>query len=303
MFCTCKTTRNTKVTHMATTFILQKSSEMLSMFKAPFKRKTNNTPATTPKDAPNTPNNGRNVSATTSNRTSAVNCINHLSDDSVSLCDKSDASNSNIYTEIDLLNRLPTKDLLTESNSTNPSGSLSSAILSCLFDEPSNLMPLTIEIATAVETIQTANYANESVTFEIDNAVNETEQNLYDIDSIANNATLKKPLYLQSDFKEADNFENLPKVNGFFTNLSKSLKYKFKSMPSNDDSESEDLETGDKTPLASGTTSNDVNASDDSNTPKDIVDKLSLTKRLKSKFKTGLNFFKDTKVRFCSYWS
>lgn len=80
-------------------FILQKTSEVLSILKAPFKRKTS--APTTPSTTPNlTPTSGRNSVPAKSTRTSMVNCMNDSE-----LCDLSSLFDSNIYAEIETNDR------------------------------------------------------------------------------------------------------------------------------------------------------------------------------------------------------
>lgn len=225
------------------------------MIKA-FKRKTNNTAAATATKP--------DATSSESKRSSAVNCM-HLSDGSV--CDNCDASNSNIYTEIELNNALP-KDLVIQSNASTSSESISSDILRILFNE-SKLF------SDQSQTNHTNSYVNESVTtqaiarMEIDNA----EQNPYEIDSGAHGVASHQIQVSTSHVSD--------KSNVFFANISKSFKQKIRQIVSEDGDES-------------GSESTDAQTNQ---LAKDVVDKSSLKKRLANKLKTGLQFFKDSKVR------
>lgn len=243
---------------------MQKSSEVLSIFKAPFWRKANNASTSTTK---NTTNNDQNKSASASSRTSAVN----YNDDSVSVCDTSDASNSNIYTEIDLPNSLATNGLNTNSNN-----SLSSTIFSCLLD---------------------GNYANKSTILQTEsNGVN-TDQNLYDIDSSTSN--VNDILQKENDsLNPVNNINCSLKLNLFFSSSNKSMTCQFQSILPNGKNEQNDSTFMGMSNTEKTVNELDINPEADT---KDFEFKLSLTKRLKSRFKTSLNFFKGTKVGLVDY--
>lgn len=288
------------MSHAAAAFILQKSNEVLSMIKA-FKRKANNNA----NDVTTTQNDAVNTAVPQLKRTSAaVNCMNlRLSDDNdnrpVLLFDNFVASNSNIYTEIDLRDVLPTtKNLVTEPKPTTSTDSISSDILRFLFND-SNDLQFQDDHSNQSETNQIDSYVNESVTSQaitqmemnVINAV--TEQNLYDIDSIVapNVATKMIPRELSVQCDElmagsATNSDSSLKSNAFFANISKSLKYKLKHMMNEEIVSNESMSKG----VAKTVTSDNQFAIDD-------IEKASLKKRIKFKLKTGLHLFKDTKVR------
>lgn len=292
-----------KVSHAAAAFILQKSNEVLSMIKA-FKRKSNNNAnaatatATTPNDAMKSSSAATTTTMTTpssqTKHSSAVNCMQFsLNDESVSFCDNFDASNCNIYTEIDLCNALPTKDLVIEpTKSTSSCESLSSDILCFLFNNTNDL--LIPHDHNQSEDSHINSYVNETVTSQaitqmeinVTNADCANEQNLYDIGSGAQYAQSSQ----QSEQSVAFNSqENSLKSNAFFTNISKSLKNKLKLVQTEDDDLDESTDVT-------------LNTADRAELPKHIVDKNSLRNRLKFKFKSGFNFFKDIKVRFPSMY-
>lgn len=298
-----------KVSHAAAAFFLQKSNEVLSMIKA-FKRKANNNASngatTTSNDATKLSSTATATSTTTaasqSKRSTAVNCMQFsLNDDeSVSFCDNFDASNCNIYTEIDLCNALPTKDLVTEPKTdTGSSESLSSDILCFLFNNSNDV--LFQRDHNQSETSHINSYVNESVTSQAcaqmeinvtnDACAQAIEQNLYDIGSderkicehLKSSRASGQLMGSAGTADTASMSDTSVKSNAFFTNISKSFKSKLKLMISEDDDLDESPDTANGTEL-----------------PKDIVDKLSLKKRFKFKLKTGLNFFKDFKVRLTS---
>lgn len=261
-----------KVTHAAATFILQKSNEVLSMIKAPFKRKGNDTAITTVSSN----NNASSKSAPQSNRTSAVNCMSN-----------DDASNSNVYTEIDVCNDLkllPTKDLITKTKSTSSLDFLTSDILRCLFDESTESLfinNISNDDRLDNENTKTIRYVNESIALHA-NVVAGAEQSLYDIDSIV------KQIADDTDSEAGKSGTTSPKLNAIISNMSKNLWSKLKLM-SNDDLVVDDMS------IAVSDSNSGVGANSDQ--LKNIDDKVSLKKRFKFKIRTGLNFFKDFKVR------
>lgn len=266
------TTSKSKVSHAAATFILQKSNEVLSMIKAPFKRKGNDTAIITVSSNNNTPI----KSAPQSNRTSAVNCMSD-----------NDASNSNIYTEIDLCNDLkllPTKGLITKTKSTSSLDFLTSDILRCLFDESTESLfinNISTDDRLDNEKTKTIQYVNESIAFHA-NVGASAEQSLYDIDSIV------KQIADDTDSEAGKSGTPSPKLNAIISNMSKNLWTKLKLMH-NDDLVVDDMSIG----VADSNSGIGAN----SDQLKNIDDKVSLKKRFKFKLRTGLNFFKDVKVR------
>lgn len=281
------------MSHAAAAFILQKSNEVLSMIKA-FKRKANsNTSAAT-----TTQNDASNSSLPQSKHTSAVNCMSlRLNDNRVFLFDNSDASNSNIYTEIDLRDVLPiTKNLVTEPNPISSSdSSISSDIMHFLFDE-SNELQFKIDHNQS-ETNQIDKYVNESVTSQAIvqmemNVINDramTEQNLYDIDSVVPNVTTEFTAHRNSEqnaqlAESATNSNSSLKSNTFFANISKSLKHKLKHVLNEEVVPKESLSDG----MINSASGNEIAFGES--------DKASQKKRFKFKLKTGLHLFKVTKV-------
>lgn len=280
------------MSHAAAAYILQKSNEVLSMIKA-FKRKASNNTT----NVPNSPQNDASNSSVT--QTTAVNCMNlSLNHDHMTLCDNFDASNSNIYTEIDLINILPTKNLaLTQSKLTSSSDSLSSNILCFLFNESNDLLFTTDHKQSQIKQINS--YVNESVTSQmfnqlemnVINSVDLSEQNPYEIDiggKCVVNKILSRQQSQQTDESSgsASISDSSLKSNAFFTNISKSLKYKLKHMTTE-----QDLKESLSEVMASSASGSDL--------VKNEIDKVSFKKRIKFKLKTGLQLFKDAKVR-CS---
>lgn len=238
------------------------------MIKAPFKRKGNDTAMTTVLSN----NNTSSKSAPQLNRTSAVNC---MSDD--------DASNSNIYTEIDLCNDLkllPTKDLITKTKPNSSLDILTSDILRCLFDESTESLfvnSLSNDDRLDNENTKTIRCVNESIALHA-NVVAGAEQSLCDIEQIADDT--------DSEAGKLDTTS--PKLNAIISNMSKNLWSKLKLM-SNDDLVVDDM------PIAVSDSNSGVGANSDQF--KNINDKVSLKKQFKFKLTTGLKFFKDVKVR------
>lgn len=283
------------MSHAAAAFILQKSNEVLSMIKA-FKRKANSNA----NGATTTKNDASNSSVPQSKQTSAVNCMKlSLNDNRVLFYDNSDASNSNIYTEIDLRNILlptttNTKNLVTEPTPTGSTDSIiSSDILRILFKD-SNDLQFTNDQS---ETNKIDGYVNETVTSQAIvqmemNVINVmTEQNPYEIDSTAPNVA-NKIVPCQSSDQTDDlagsaitNTDTSSRSNTFFANISKSLKHRLKHMVN----EEEVLTVSEES--LSETVANTASGNE-----KD--EKTSLKKRLKFKLKSGLHLFKDAKVRF-----
>lgn len=288
------------MSHAAATFILQKSNEMLSMFKA-LKRKPNsknsnhttNTVTTTQCD-------GSKSSVSQSKRITAVNCMNSrlsLNDDeSVSLSNNSDASNCNIYTEIKLHDDLSTKDLETQPIPTDSNEStLSSDILRFLFNDINSLHNSACNHDQS-ETKHVNCYVNESVTShgiaqmeaKMHSGENTTEQNLYDIDRGTPNDSHKVAFRQESEqmnetTESATVSESSAQSNVFIAGVSKSFKQKLKFMVR--DSES-----------LPGVLAKSASESELTNSVGG--DKASFRKRFKVKFKAGLQFFKDAKVRY-----
>lgn len=241
------------------------------MIKAPFKRKVNDPTATTT----NTSNNTSSKSAPQSNRTSAVNCM-HLNDDD----EHSDASNSNIYTEIDLCNNdlIQTKEFSVTKSSDE---FLTFDILRCLFNESTDSLILTAISSTSLDD-QTNCYANQTI--QATPSTCDTgilpEQSLYDIDTIEKNQ-IDDSVATKSDAVSST-------FNAIFSSKLKLMNVRHKHFMSklklmnSDDLNLDEEPTG------------EMNTSNESDLTKD--DKLSLKKRFRIKFKTGLNFFKDTKV-------
>lgn len=269
------------MSHAAAAYFLQKSNEVLSMIKA-FKRKTNSNANT----VTTTTSTDAMKSSSPASSSAAVNCMHlGLNAESVSFCDNFDASNCNIYTEIDLCN--PTKDLVTETTSSTES--LSSDILCFIFNNTNDLLIPCDQNRSENNPINS--YVNETVTssqpitqMEI-NVANASgcaiEQNLYDIDTRGDQQVQSSEQQQSGSTEGASISENALKSNAFFTNISKSLKNKLKTMIA----EGDDLDESDETACAT-------------ELPKHIVDKISLKNRFKFKLKTGFNFFKEAKVRF-----
>lgn len=248
------------------------------MIKAPFKRKATVTPpSTTPKD---TPNSGRAKSMSQSNRTSAVNCM-----DSVSLCDISDSFYSNIYAEIDINNMLPVENSIPNDNTTNTSASIaSSSNLHLKMDSFDEAYQCEGELSTKI---------TETVTH--DEGKQLTEENLYDIE--ANSLKSNDMVVAQPDLERTPETDNPPKINAFFTSLSKSLKHKLKLAPTEHpivqlaEEESSTIEPSHSTNEISTTSDNDLEEHVNET-------KTTLVVRLKTKFKTGFkfSFSKNTKI-------
>lgn len=272
------------MSYLASAFILQKSNEVLSMIFA-FKRKTNNntcSSTTTANDASNS---------------SPVNCTNlSLNDQNVPSCGSSDDCKSNIYTEVNLCDNLPTKNLITESNPASSSGFLSCDILRFLFNDSLNSTELHFTgDHNQSETNEINGYANESVTSQafaeiemyVINGEIQTEQNPYEINSAAaNNVTSKLTSRQKSEKTDeitggATISDSSLRSNAFFANISKSRKHKLKRMVTDD---------------GVSNTSSEIMActANQKKLAKDDIVKASL-KRLK--FKLGLHFSQDTKVR------
>lgn len=299
-----------KMSHAAAAFILQKSNEVLSMIKA-FKRKTNGNA----NGATTTQNDASNSTVSQSKRTSSVNCMNlSLNDEHLLFSDNIDAS-SNIYTEIDLSDNLPTKNLVTESNSTSSTESISCDILRFLFNDSLNSSDLQYtDDHNQSETNKINSYVNESVTAQaiaqmemcVINGNVVTEQNLYEINSDATNvanAIISNKQHQQQQQKQRhkqqteheDEFagnatvtdDSSLKSNKFFSNISKSLKHKLKHMMSEENVLNESL---------SDVVMADTAGFSGNHLAKDDIEKASLKKRIKFKLKTGLHFFKDAKV-------
>lgn len=285
-----------KMSHAAAAFILQKSNEVLSIIKA-FKRKANGNA----NGATTTQNDASNSSVPQSKRTTAVNCMKlSLNDNRVLLYDNSDASNSNIYTEIDLRDiSVPTtttntKNLVTEPTSTGSSDSIiSSDVLRILFKD-SNDLQFTSDQS---ETNKIDGYANESVAsqaivqMEMNDIGVMTEQNPYEIDSTASNVA-SQIVPCQSSEQTGDlagsattNTDTSSRSNTFFANISKSLKHRLKHMANEEQVLAISEESLSET-VANTATGNEKD------------EKSSLKKRFKFKFKSGLHLFKDAKVRF-----
>lgn len=276
-----------KMSHAAAAFILQKSNEVLSMFKA-FKRKANNNANA----ATTTQNDATNSAMLQSKRTSAVNSMSlGLNDDSVSHSDNSDASNSNIYTEINLRDNLPTKDLVTQPKPTSSNELLSSDILRFLFNDATNLL-CTPADHNQLKANHVNSYVNESVTSlalaqmdmqVVNGDVAIQQQNPYEIISNMENVASKTATRQQTEqFNELAGAESSVRSNARFANINKSFRHKLKLMVTES---AESLADG----LASSTNQNEP--------AKEVGDKANLKKRLKFKLKAGLQFFKDAKVR------
>lgn len=242
------------------------------MIKAPFKRKGNGTAIKTAQCNNNTSSN----SAPQSNRTSAVNC---MSDDN--------ASNNNIYTEIDLVNDLqllPTKNLILKTKSTSSLDFLTSDILQCLFDESTEsifINNISNDDRLDNEKTKTIRYVNESIAFQANVHVS-AQHSLYDIDGIV------EQIADDTESEAEKSGTTSPKLNAIISNMSKNLWSKLKSM-NNDDLGVDDMS------IAVMDSNSGVGANSDQF--KNIDDKVSLKKRFKFKLRTGLNFFKDVKVR------
>lgn len=255
-----------KASHPATMFILQKSNEVLSMIRAPFKRKPNNTNAF---DA-SLP---QNPSTSQSNRTSLVN----LNDDcDVSMCDNSDVSN--IYTEIDVCNEFPTNDLITNTSATNSNEFLSANILKRLFNESSDSI-----FNNENQSIK-PNYVNESVAIQ---AQIHNEPNIYEIGCSDNNRNQNEQAAANDILKETANLS--PKFNLFLSNISKSLKYRFKLIAN------DEIDLDESLPGVMASIANDFDTCANSQS-KNVDECTSLKSRLKSKLITGFKLFKDSKV-------
>lgn len=272
------------MSHTAAAFILQKSNEVLTMLKA-FKRKPNtNESATTA-----TSNDASNPSLSQSKRTSAVICMDLImNNEHISFCDSNDASN--IYTEIDLRDVLPTKPFETQSNR---SSSISFDVLHFLFNDISS-DALVMGNHNRSEMNQSNSYVNETATTQAitqmemnDDVV--TNQNLYEINSDVQAIDGKSTFCHQPEQtgRLAESTTVSPtsiKAKPFFVNIGKSLKIKVKQTMANETTE------------LNNSVANESTSASANELAKDDVEKASFKKRFKFKFKTGLQFFKDAKV-------
>lgn len=226
--------------------------------------------------------------SSSSNQASLVN----LNESCVSLCTDSDASTSNIYTEIDVRNDSLTNDII---NDMCASGDFTDYLMA---DVLKRLFNVSTESITAdVDHINsTCNYANESIMYHM-HKKSLLQQDLYEIDNIAGTANDDEQSASARDNHRKEN-ANIPiKYNEFITNIGKSLKHTFR-MISNDETTST---IGiDKTASRFGDSGsnalNVVTETDQMNST--IVANSSLTDRLRTKLRTGLKLFKDSKVCF-----
>lgn len=275
------------MSHTAAAFILKKSNEVLTMIKA-FKRKTNNNDSI----AAATSNGASNSSLSQSKRISAVNCMNlSVNVETMSFCDNNDASN--IYTEIDLRDVSSTKRFETGSNLNSSSNSLSFDILHFLFNDISSESFATGDHNQS-EMNQSNSYVNETATSQaisqvemnVTNDEVATNQNLYEINSDVQNSEGKTTCRQQTGRMTECATVSDPSVksNAFFVNIGNSLRFKHKPTMTEEAIE-----------LKKSLSNVSVAASENDLT-KDDIDKASFRKRIKIKFKTGLQFFKDAKV-------
>lgn len=276
------------MSHAATTFILQKSNEMLSIFKA-LKRKTNIKNINhSSNGATTTQNDG---TKSTKRISSAVNCMHsrlHLNDDCVSLSNNSDASHSNIYTEIELHDDLLTKDLVTQPSSTDSNEStLSSDILRFLFNDINSVHSTCNHDASETKNVNC--YVNETV---ISHAIvqvesklisdgNAHEHNLYDIGN-GHNVTADQRLERSIETNKSDIISQ--------SSIQRNVACVGESIEENQKHMMNDSEA------FAGVLAKTV--SDSELTKRVDGDKTSFRKRFKDKFKAGLQFFKDAKVRY-----
>lgn len=299
-------------------FLRQKSNEVLSMIRAPFKRKA------TPNDGAGGGDSGT-VAATDANRKSARSASSpassraslvNLDEDGVSLSGRcltpagslresngirahSDArhshsphaSTSNIYTEIDVCNELFTNDLITDAcASGDVTDFLTADVLRRLFNESTESLT-----ANAVHTASACdNYANDSMLFHM-YARLMAGSSSYAIDSDSNNGNDNGsrsdgwPNSAKDTHHTKEHAHSLGKYNDLFANIGKSLRHRFRMMTSDDAEALTDIEDGRTSAELSAATSSDrINLG--------MVAGSSLADRLKIKLKTGLKLFKDAKV-------
>lgn len=258
------------------------------MIRAPFKRKptgnggavggATDTDAKTPKNA---------SSSSSPNRVSLVN----LNEDCMSLSVDSDASTSNIYTDIDVCTDPLSNDLITDAlrTSNDFNDFLTADVLKRLFNDSTESLTANVNHLVAHSNSQ-CNYANESIVLRTHTV---PEQNLYDIDNSSGTRSDDKPA--ASYIKDTDTKENAnlsSKYNEFMASIGKSLKHRFRMMGS------DDIETDEPMPDGVGESGSNVSNACTEIDPitSTMVANSSLTDRLKSKLKTGLKLFKDSKV-------
>lgn len=247
------------MSYAAAAFILEKSNKMLLMFKA-LKRKPNaNTATTTQCDT------SMSSSLSQSKQTSAVNSM----ENSLNLTRVLQSNDNNNRNEITATN-LVTQQSPTDSNDF--------AILHFLFNDINSLHNANAHNQSNV--INT--YVNEPFT---SNATTQMEvidkytnkQSFYEIDS--NDQNVRSQMAPPQQTRQLNELAGMPSIqsNDSVVNTRKLFDKKQKSMINYDG-------TSSNAAIKCGQTIN-------------VNEKSSFKKRLKFKFKTGFQFFKDTKVR------
>lgn len=262
------------------------------MIRAPFKRKPNGSGGAvsggggaTDTDAKTSKN------ASSSSSPIRVSLVN-LNEDSMSLCVDSDASTSNIYTDIDVCTDSLTNDLITDAMRTSNDFNdfLTADVLKRLFNDSTE--SITANVNNHRTSNIECNYANESIVLRTQSV---SEQNLYEIDN--GNGTRSDDKLTASPSKDNDTKENAnlsTKYNEFIASIGKSLKNTFSMMGSDDIEMDESMLDG-----VGESGSNELNATREIDPiTSTMVGNSSLTDRLKNKLKTGLKLFKDSKVCF-----
>lgn len=227
--------------------------------------------------------------SSSSNQASLVN----LNESCVSLCTDSDASTSNIYTEIDVRNDSLTNNII---NDMCAGGDFTDYLMADVLQRLFNVSTESITADVDHITKSASNYANESIMYRM-HKQSLLEHDLYEIDNIAGTTSDNEQSASARDNHDTEN-PNIPiKYNEFITNIGKSLKHTFR-MITNDETTS-NIGIDETASRFGDTGSNALNLTTETDQMNStFVANSSLTHRLRTKLRTGFKLFKDSKVRF-----
>lgn len=262
-----------QVSHVAAAFILEKSNKMLMMFKA-LKRKPNANTATTAQSDKSSMS-----SMSQSKQTSAVNCMDlDLNLTSVRVLQSN-------HSNFDFRDKVTPEQLVIQQSST------AFALLPFLFNDINSLHNDHDRFKSVSAYNNEPITANVTAQMEMQPVIDKytNEQSFYEIETNGQNifsqmAHTPQQSHILNEFVEMSTTKlqsiDACRSNEFFVNESKSFHAK-------------------QNPITNEGTSFDVlsEVAINSRQTENVAEKLSFKKRLKFKFKTGFQFFKDTKVR------